>query len=123
MAAEKMLHRLRDGELDVHQPAVGEHDDEEREPATGVADCDRAKDSPVNLRTLSGSEVQLEIDGQFDWSDAADVIAHDGDAAAKSLLPQALEDLLGAVGMSVEQASDARPEGIEHAAARMALLG
>ena len=65
VAAEEMLHRLRDGELDVHLPAVGEHDDEEGEPAAGVAHCDRAESSPVDLRTLAGSEVQLEIDGQL----------------------------------------------------------
>jgi hypothetical protein len=40
---------LGDGELDVHQPAVGEDDDEEGEATTGVADCDGAKDSPIDL--------------------------------------------------------------------------
>src|SRR5215510_6318175 len=50
VAAEEMLHRLREGELDIHQPAVGEHDDEEGEPAAGVAYCDRAEDSPIDLR-------------------------------------------------------------------------
>jgi len=40
-----MLHRLRDGELDVHEPAVGEHDDEEGKAAAGIADRDRAEEA------------------------------------------------------------------------------
>src|SRR5262249_3823466 len=98
-------------------PAVGEHDDEEREPAAGIADRDRAKHSPVDLRTLSGSEVQFEIDGELGLPNAADVVAHDGDTAAVSLLAQALEDLLRDIGMRVQQPCDAPLEGIKEAAA------
>src|SRR5262245_31128300 len=36
---------------------------------------------------------QLEIDGQLDWPNAANVVAQYGDAAAVSLLAQALKDL------------------------------
>ena len=114
-----MLHRLRDGELDVHQSAVGEHDDEEGEAAAGVAHCNRAEDSPVDLSTLAGGEVQLEIDGQFGWPYQADVVAQDRDAAAVSLLAQALKDLLSRVGMGVEQSRDAAFEGIKDATALM----
>ena len=113
-----MLHGLRDGELHVHLSAVGEHDDEEGEPAVGVAHCDRAESSPVDLRTLAGSEVQLEIDGQLGWTNAADVIAQDRDTAAVSFFAQALEDLLRAIGMGVQQPRDAPLEGIKDAAAR-----
>jgi hypothetical protein len=74
-AAEETLHRLRDGELNVHQSAVGEHDDEEEEPAASVAHWERAENSPVDLRALTGSEVQLEIDGQFGWANAEEVLA------------------------------------------------
>src|SRR6516225_3700012 len=101
MAGKEMLHRLRDGELDVHQPAVGEHDDEEGEAAAGVADRDRAEGSPVDLRALAGGEVQLEIDGQLGWPNAAHVVAQDCNAAAVSLLAQALEDLLPAVRVRI----------------------
>src|SRR5262252_3266913 len=87
-----MLHRLCDGELDVHHPAVGEHEDEEGEAAARVADPDGAEDAPVDLRALAGGEVQLEIDGQLGWPYQADVVAQDGDAAAVSLLAQALKD-------------------------------
>src|SRR5262249_19068830 len=112
-----MLHRLRNGELDVHQPAVGEHDDEEREPATGVANNYGAPAAPVDLRTFRGSEVQLEIDGQLGWLYQADVVAQDGDAAAVSFFAQALEDLLRAIGVRIEQPCDASLERIEDAAA------
>src|SRR5262249_22546603 len=118
VAAEEMLHRLRDGELDIHQSAVGEHDDEEGEPAARVAHCDRAENSPVDLRTFAGTEVQLEIDGQLWWANAAHVVAQDCDAAAVSLLAQALEDLLRAIGVRVQQSRDAPLEGVEEAGTR-----
>src|SRR5215813_14724456 len=113
-----MLHRLRDGELDVHQPAVGEHDDEEGEPAARVAHYDGAKGSPVDLRTLAGSEVQLEIDGQLGLPDAADVVAQDRDAPAVSLFAQPLEDLLSGVWVRIQETCHARLEGIEDAGSR-----
>src|SRR5262245_19913796 len=112
-----MLHRLCDGELDVHHPAVGEHEDEEGEAAARVADPDGAEDAPVDLRALAGGEVQLEIDGQLGWPYQADVVAQDGDAAAVSFFAQALEDLLGAIGVRIEQPGDASLEGVEDAAA------
>jgi len=97
-----MLHRLRDGELDVHQAAVGKHDDEEGESATGIADHDGSEDTPVDLRALTGIEVQLEIDGQLGWPYQAHVVAQDRDAAAVSFLAQALEDLLSAIGVRIQ---------------------
>src|SRR5215475_5082769 len=112
-----MLHRLCEGELDVHHPAVGEHEDEEGEAAARVADPDGAEDAPVDLRTLAGSEVQLEIDGQLGWPYQANVVAQDGDAAAVSLLAQALEDLLRAIGVRIEQPRDAPFERVEDAGA------
>src|SRR5215475_8812463 len=117
MAGEEMLHRLRDGELDVHHPAVGEHDDEEGEATGRVADPDRAEDSPVDLRALAGGEVQLEVDGQLGWPNAAHVVAQDRDAAAVSLLAQALKDLLRAIGVRIQQPRDAPLERVEEAAA------
>src|SRR5215475_6211340 len=113
-----MLHRLCEGELDVHHPAVGEHEDEEGEAAARVADPDGAEDAPVDLRALAGGEVQLEIDGQLGWPYQADVVAQDGDAAAVSLLAQALKDLLCAIGVRIQQPRDAPLERVEEAAAR-----
>jgi hypothetical protein len=116
VAGKKMLHGLGDRELHVHVPAVGEHDDEEREPAPRIAHRNGAKASPVDLCALARSKVQLEINRQLGLADTADVIAQDGDAAAISLFAQPLEDLLGAVGMAIEQPCDASFEGIKDAA-------
>src|SRR5262249_22241301 len=112
-----MLHGLGDGKLHIHLSAVGEYDDEEREPAIGIAYCHRAEGSPIDLRTLTRSEVQLEINGQLGLPDAADVIAQDGDAAEVSFFAQTLEDLLSTVGMAIKQPCDAPFEGIKDAAA------
>src|SRR5262245_18626091 len=111
-----MLHRLGDRELHVHVPAVGEHDDEEREPAARGAYRDGAEGPPVDLRTLARSKVQLEINGQVGLPDATDVIAQDGEAASVALFAQPLEDLLRAIGMAIEQACDASFERIKDAA-------
>ena len=101
VAAQEMLHGLRDCELEEHLPAVGEHHDEEGEAAAGIANGDGAPATPVDLSALA-----REIDGQLCGPDAADVVAHDGDAAAVSLLAHALEDLLSAVGMCIEQSDE-----------------
>jgi len=86
----------------------------------GIAHCDGSVGAPVDLRALAGSEVQLEIDRPLGRPNAADVIPHDCDAAAVSLLTQTLEDLLGAIRVAVQQPRDARLEGIKDTAARPA---
>src|SRR5262249_46649306 len=80
--------------------------------------------APIDLCAFARSEMQLEIDGQLRGPDAADVVAQDGDAAVISLLPQALEDLLSAIGVAIQQPRDAWVEGIKEAAgeARAAAL-
>src|SRR5262245_21474385 len=102
-----MFHGLRDRELQEHLPAVGEYHDEEREASASIADGDRAPAAPINLCALARCKMQLEIDGQLGGPDAADVVAHDRHATAVSFLPKALEDLLCAVGMGIEQSDDA----------------
>ena len=120
VAGEKMLHGLGDGELHEHLAAERQHHDEERKPATSIAHGDGSVGAPVDLRTLAGSEVQLQIDRPLRRPDAADVIPQDRHTAAVSLLAQALEDLLSAVWVGVQQPCDARLEGIQHTAARPA---
>ena len=120
VAGEEMLHGLGDGELHEHLAAERQHHDEERKPATGIAHRDGSVGTPVDLRTLAGSEVQLQIDRPLGRPDAADVIPQDRHAAAVSFLAQTLEDLLSAIGVGVQQPRDARLEGIQHTAARPA---
>ena len=86
----------------------------------GIAHCDGSVGVPVDLRALTGSEVQLEIDRPLGRPDAADVIPQDCDAAAVSLLTQTLEDLLSAIRVAVQQPRDARLEGIKDTGARLA---
>ncbi len=64
--------------------------------------------------------MQLQINRPPGRPDPADVIPKDRHAAAVAFLAQALENLLSAVGMGVQQPRDARLEGIEDAAARRA---
>ena len=120
VAGEEMLHGLGDGELHEHLAAKRQHHDKERKPATGIAYRDGSVGTPVDLRTLAGSEVQLQIDRPLGRPDAADVIPQDRHAAAISLLAQTLEDLLSAIWVGVQQPRDARLEGIKNTAARPA---
>ena len=120
VAGEEMLHGLGDGELHEHLAAERQHHDEERKPATGIAHRDGSVGTPVDLRALAGSEVQLQIDRPLGRPDAADVIPQDRHAAAVSFLAQTLEDLLSAIRVGVQQPRDARLEGIKHTAARPA---
>src|SRR4051812_32275869 len=85
VAGKKMLHGLGDGELHEHLAAERQHHDEERKPATGIAHHDGSVGTPVDLRALAGSKVQLEIDRPLGRPDAADVIPQDRDAAVVSL--------------------------------------
>jgi hypothetical protein len=64
--------------------------------------------------------VQLQIDRPLGRPDTADVISHDGHAALVALLAQTLENLLSAIGVSVQKPRDARLERIKDTAARWA---
>ena len=99
VAGEEMLHGLEgDGELHEHLAAERQHHDEERKPATGIAHRNGSVGTPVDLRTLAGNEVQLEIDrplGRAGCSgrNPAESSRH----RAISFLAQTLEDLLSAI--------------------------
>ena len=115
--AEELLHGLRQGELDVQLPAVGQHHDEERQAPAGVADGDRAELAPVDLGHLAGGEGQGQKRLARARADGAHVILDDADAAVVAGLAQALEDLLGGQRMGIEPADDAALERIEFAGA------
>jgi hypothetical protein len=85
-----------------------------------LAHRDGSVGTPVDLRALAGSEVQLQIDRPLGRPDAADVIPQDRHATAISFLAQTLEDLLSAIWVAVQQPYDARLEGIKDTAARAA---
>jgi hypothetical protein len=56
---QKLLHRLRAHELDVHLPAPGQHHDEEGKAAAGVAHGDGAVFSPVDLGGFPGAKARV----------------------------------------------------------------
>lgn len=74
--------------------------------------------SPVGLSALTGGEIKLEERLLAAWSNAMHVVFDDGDTALVARLAHALEDLLRAVGVSIEPAHDLALVGIEFANAR-----
>jgi len=74
--------------------------------------------APQSTCALAGREMQLQIDRPLGWPDTADVIPQDAHAAAIAFVAQALENLLSAIGMGIQQPGDARLERIEEAATR-----
>ena len=121
VAAEEVLHRLRDGELHIHQAAVAEHHDEEAQLPAGVADIDRPVVAPVHLRALAGLEVQRQERRRLLRPHLVNVLAHDADAAGEPGFAQALEYLRAAVGVVFQPLPDERLVGIELARAHRRL--
>ena len=115
VAGEEVLHGLGDRELHEHLPAKSQDHNEERRPATGIGHRDGSIATPINLRTLAASEVELQINRSSEGTNAADVTPQDRHATAVTLLAQTLENLPRTVRMSVEQPRDPRFEGIKNA--------
>jgi hypothetical protein len=118
VTGEKVLHGLRDSELRKHAAAIGQHHDEERQPATSIAHRNASEGSPVDLRTFPCRKVQLQINRPLGRPNATDVIPKDRHAPAVPLLAQTLEDLHSAIRVGVQQSRDARFEGIKQTTAR-----
>ena len=118
VAGQEELHLLRDGELQVHAPAVAQHHHEEAQAPARGAHGDGAPFAPVDLGTLARGEVELEEGLLVARADAVHVVLDDADAAVVARLAQALEDLLRAVRMGIEPAHDLALEGIELAGTR-----
>ena len=119
-AGQKERHLLRDGEFQVHAPAVAQHHQKKAQAPPCRAHADGAVLTPVELGGFAWGEVQLEKRLLVAWPDAVHVVLDDGDAAVKAGLAQALKDLLRAVGMGIEPAHDLPLVGIELAHARFA---
>src|SRR5690606_2011953 len=121
MAPQEVLHRLRDGELDVHQPAVAQHHHEEAQPPAGVADVDDAVLAPINLSALAGRKREREERGLAWRSNSAQVVFDDREAARVTGFLQPLEDLHAAIRVALDEPSHRRLVLIELAAATRAL--
>jgi hypothetical protein len=123
MTGEELLHALVESELHIQQAAVAEHHHEQRELAAGLANGHRPVGAPVDLRTFTGGEGEGQKGRCAAWAHDAHVVLDDGVAAFEAVLAQALEDLLGAVGMGFEPLADLGFIGIELARTRRALAG
>jgi hypothetical protein len=121
VAGEELLHGLGEGELHIPHAAVAEHHDKERQLAAGFAHGHRAVVAPVDLGALAGGEGQGQEGRGPAWTHRAHVILHDGVAPLEAVLAQALEDLLGAVGVGLQPLADVGFAGIELACARCGL--
>ena len=118
VAAQEELHRLRDGELQIQAPAVAQHHHEQAQPASRGAHADGAPFTPVHLRALARREVELEEGRMRTGADARQVVLNDAASALEAEFAQALQDLLGAVGVGIEPAHDLALEGVELAGVR-----
>jgi hypothetical protein len=96
MAAQEVLHGLRDGELHVHLARVALHHHKEAQAPARRADTDRAVFAPVDLGAFSWGKGQLQERFAFRRPDVAHIHVDDCEATAVSGFPQPLEDLLGA---------------------------
>ena len=118
VGGEEVLHGLRDREFDIHEAAIAQHHDEEGEPPAGRANTDRTELAPVQLGAFAGGKGELE-EGFPAWrADTAHIVLDDRAAAIEAFLAQALEDLLRAVRMTLQEANDAGLEWVEPAAPR-----
>ena len=86
MTGEKVFHRLRQSELDIHHAAVAHHHDKEAQAPGGLAYGHRAERAPVDLGTLAGGEGQFEKGGLTPGAHRAHIVFDDGIAAVKALL-------------------------------------
>ena len=118
VTAQELLHAFGQGELDIEESAVAQHHDEEGEPPAGRANANRAELAPVELGAFAGGKGELE-EGFPAWrADTAHIVLDDRAAAIEAFLAQALEDLLRAVRMTLQEANDAGLEWVEPAAPR-----
>ena len=110
---QEVLHRLRQGEFNVHLATVGQHHDEKGQPPPAVADRDGARVAPVHLGQFPRGEGQGEEGFPRPGADAADVVLDDAHVSRIPRRAQALVDLLGAQRLGIQPADDAALEGIE----------
>ena len=91
-AAVELGLALREGELDVDQPAIAEHGHEHRDLAGRRADLHAAAFAPIDLHRLGRFVVDLLVDAAARRTDLAQVAAHDDRAAGVAL--RSASDLL-----------------------------
>jgi len=103
VTSQPMFELFTQGELDIHPAAVAQDHHEEADPAAGRAYGHQSGKAPIDLGAFSGSK----LEGQAGGLGFGAHLVHEAfeDAVAAGIAPglQLLEQLLGAVGMKVEQ--------------------
>lgn len=90
MAGEEVLQALREGEFQVHEPAMTEHHHEKAEAPSSRADRDRAVLAPVHLGGFAFRKGEREEGGRSLGTYLADVLFDNRIAAFETDLPQPL---------------------------------
>jgi len=118
VTGEEVLQGLRDGEGHIQTPAVREHQHEETQTPAGGTDGNRTVLAPVDLGAFAGGEGELQERLAARRTHLGDVVLEDRQPTAVARLSQALEDLLRAVGVALQQAHHLVLERIEPARPR-----
>lgn len=113
VTGKEVFHGLGDGEFDINHATVGEDHDEEGEATAGLAHGDGGVLSPVDLGAFSGGKVKFEVDRALNRACLTDMVAYQGQTPGIAIFAQALIDLLGSVGMGIEQVGDGSLERVE----------
>jgi hypothetical protein len=103
VTGQELLHAFGQGELDIEQPAVTQHHDEEAQAPAGRSDGDRAEVAPVYLSAFARGELQHQVSRLAHRANLANEFLENAVATGVALLTQLLQELLGGVGMPFQQ--------------------
>ena len=106
VAGEELFHAFGEGKLHVEEAAIAQDHDEETQVPFGGADGDGAEAAPIDLGAFAGSKLQHEEGGFAHRADQTDELLEDAVTAGIALRFDLLEDLLGAVGMTFQEANN-----------------
>lgn len=103
MRRQKVFHRLRYGEFQIHAPTVAKYHDEETQFPARAADPYRAVFTPVHLCGFARRERQFQKGRMFLWPDQANIVLDRRVVAYVAGFTQPLEYLLRSERMGVWQ--------------------
>jgi hypothetical protein len=85
---QKGLHLLVEGEIEEQGARLGEHQGEDRQRAVGGPDAHVPEGAPVDLRLLTGLDLDTQIDPTLAWGpDVGDIVAQLREAQVQPLNP------------------------------------
>ena len=115
VAAQEILRRLVEKELQIQHPRPGQGDDETGELALGAADHDRAKVGPVHLCLLGGKDLQTQEGFARLGAQTCDHTPQLLNAAGVAAIPDHMVEACGAqAGMLLQHLAHKRQVRIDH---------